>query len=356
MQTGLQVSCLCWATSTRGPVRISCAVLPEKLLRTPAAAAVARAGARRRVSILIEAACNRTLPNIVLGCTTMWLCAHPCIAAWRKNEGCHVYETLERSVGRKRPSHSHLQSFQSLLIAMQQSIDGVSPQKAAGDEGARVGGLSQAPAALMAPTQYCAILSQPREAAREQGACVDLLTMTLCAAFRGGRYEQAFERYSAALEEGEEPVPTLCNRSLTALKLGRHPAAGSTAASVCSSASHATWPPPPHHWPLAGRPEEALQDAEAALQLLARARARAGAGAGAGQLAKAVHRKAEALAALGQLLEAVRAYRQGLAECPGSLEMHAGLRLAAEELPVSWLAKVGWRDIWRRFCHALFIP
>ena len=80
-----------------------------------------------------------------------------------------------------------------------------------------------------------------------------------------------------------------------------------------------------------------MQDAQAALQQLAQG----GAPPAPGQLAKAVHRKAEALAAMGQLLEAVRAYRQGLTECPGSPEMHAGLRLAAEELPVSWLAKVG---------------
>ena len=71
------------------------------------------------------------------------------------------------------------------------------------------------------------------------------MTMTLCAAFREGRYEEALARYSAALEEGAEPVPTLCNRSLTALKLGRHPAAYLQRAlplPMCSCASQATRP------------------------------------------------------------------------------------------------------------------
>lgn len=59
------------------------------------------------------------------------------------------------------------------------------------------------------------------------------------------------------------------------------------------------------------------------------------------QRAKAFHRKAEALMALGRLLDGIRAYRQGLAACGGSPELHAALRLAAEHLPVPWLAKVG---------------
>lgn len=60
-----------------------------------------------------------------------------------------------------------------------------------------------------------------------------------------------------------------------------------------------------------------------------------------GRIAKAVHRKAEALAAMGRLIDCLQAYRQGLVVCPGCPELHAALRLAVEELPVPWLAKVG---------------
>jgi tetratricopeptide (TPR) repeat protein len=84
----------------------------------------------------------------------------------------------------------------------------------------------------------------------------------------------------------------------------------------------------------AGRLEESLEDAEAALQLL-----QGSAKPAAAQLlAKAAHRKAEALLALGDVVEAVRAYRRGLAAAPGHPELHAALRLAAEDLPVPWLA------------------
>ncbi|PSC70912.1 Tetratricopeptide repeat [Micractinium conductrix] len=132
------------------------------------------------------------------------------------------------------------------------------------------------------------------------------------AAFRAGELERALEHYSAALEGDPLHVPTLCNRSLTALKLGL--------------------------------PEAALQDAEAALHALAPGSFSLGYGLQQQhlqqqRLAKAVHRKAEALAALGQLLDAIRTYRQGLAACPGSAELHAALRMATEELPESWLAK-----------------
>ncbi|KAI3428659.1 hypothetical protein D9Q98_007482 [Chlorella vulgaris] len=122
-------------------------------------------------------------------------------------------------------------------------------------------------------------------------------------AFREGRYEEAYARYTAALEEDEAHAPTLSNRSLAALKLGR--------------------------------PEDALEDAEAALQMLSDSEE----APPASQLTKATHRKAEALLALGELLEAVRTYKQGLAACPGSPQLHAALRLAVEDLPIAWLAK-----------------
>lgn len=45
------------------------------------------------------------------------------------------------------------------------------------------------------------------------------------AAFKEGRLEEAVALYTEALEEGGPHVATLCNRSLAALKLGRHAAA-----------------------------------------------------------------------------------------------------------------------------------
>ncbi len=110
-----------------------------------------------------------------------------------------------------------------------------------------------------------------------------------------------------------------------------------------------------HVWTLpAGLPEAALQDAEAALQLLCEDAqldvqgAAAGGGGNvpsdsplAAQLAKAFHRKAEAQIALGRALDGIKTYRQGVAICGPRQELHAALRLAAEQLPVPWLAKVG---------------
>lgn len=97
----------------------------------------------------------------------------------------------------------------------------------------------------------------------------------------------------------------------------------------------------------AGRPDEALQSADRALQLLALTVA-AGDEACRPLLAKAHHRKAQALLGAGAVVAAVRVYRQGLdavaraGTCQqGIEELLAALRLTAEQLPPSWLAKVG---------------
>jgi hypothetical protein len=99
----------------------------------------------------------------------------------------------------------------------------------------------------------------------------------------------------------------------------------------------------PYEWrsPHAGRPEDALNAAEQALQLLAQQ-------AGQGdtscypQLAKAYHRKAQAWVGLGSIITAIRVYRQGLAACRGcEEELLAALRITTDLLPPSWLAKVG---------------
>lgn len=107
--------------------------------------------------------------------------------------------------------------------------------------------------------------------------------------------------------------------------------------------------------PHAGDPEAALQDAEAALQLLCEEAQGEDPGTAAcgsdvaadsplaAQLAKAFHRKAEALLALGRVLDGIKTYRQGVAVCGPRPELHAALRLASEQLPVPWLAKVCWR-------------
>ncbi|PRW44407.1 UBA TS-N domain-containing [Chlorella sorokiniana] len=139
-------------------------------------------------------------------------------------------------------------------------------------------------------------------------------------AFREGRFEDAMACYTAALKGDGEYAPTLCNRSLAALKLGH--------------------------------PEASLEDAEAALQLLLEEAQTDGPGAAASggsdvpsdgplaaQLTKAFHRKAEALLALGQVLDGIKTYRQAVAICGPRPELHAALRLAAEQLPVPWLAK-----------------
>jgi hypothetical protein len=108
MQMGLHVRCLCWATSTRVPVRSSCAVLPEKLLRTPAAVAVARAGARRRVSILPKLHVTGAPPSkngIQLKHNVLCHCLS--IASRRKNESRHGGRHLERVFGSKQPSFPH---------------------------------------------------------------------------------------------------------------------------------------------------------------------------------------------------------------------------------------------------------
>ena len=169
------------------------------------------------------------------------------------------------------------------------------------------------------------------------------LDSPLCAAFKEGRLDEAHAIYTAALEEHGPHVPTLCNRSLAALKLGGHRRRLPPCCCCCCRChcSHLLKLTPPQHAShlLAGRPNAALQDAEMALQELAEQ------GEGVppppAQLAKAFHRKAEALLGMGHLLDGIRAYRQGLVSCGGSPELHAALRLAAEELPVGWLAKVG---------------
>ncbi|KAL4428216.1 hypothetical protein ABPG75_002305 [Micractinium tetrahymenae] len=136
------------------------------------------------------------------------------------------------------------------------------------------------------------------------------------AAVQAGQLEQAVEHYSAALRAEPSHVPTLCNRSLAALKLGL--------------------------------PENALRDAEAALDALTLA---SGDSSAQTRLAKAVHRKAEALAAMGRLIDCLQAYRRGLAAWPGCPELHAALRLAVEDLPVPWLAKY-----WARHVEAAQAP
>eukprot|EP00887_Chlorella_sp_A99_P005594 scaffold1.g5594.t1 len=116
--------------------------------------------------------------------------------------------------------------------------------------------------------------------------------------------QDAFDRYSQAVEADPSNAAAWCNRSLAALKLGDA--------------------------------ERALADADAALQLLLVERAQE---APARLLARAFHRRAEALAAAGRLLDALRAYRQGLAACGGSAELAAALRVLAERLPPAWLAR-----------------
>lgn len=173
------------------------------------------------------------------------------------------------------------------------------------------------------------------------------------AAFREGRFEDAVACYTAALQEDGEHAPTLCNRSLAALKLGerrRWRQACRRSINPTTLAAHSSGCP---HHPRAGDPEAALQDAEAALQLLceeAQVEDPGTAACGgsdvpadsplAAQLAKAFHRKAEALLALERVLDGIKTYRQGVAVCGPRPELHAALRLAAEQLPVLWLAKV----------------
>ena len=102
-------------------------------------------------------------------------------------------------------------------------MEGSSQQKAAGDEGALRwwrGGLSFP---MMQPCGGCIARRPTARHCRQQMRGVDLLTMTPAAAFRAGRYEEAIERYSAALDGSGEQASTLCNRSLAALNLGRHP-------------------------------------------------------------------------------------------------------------------------------------
>lgn len=104
---------------------------------------------------------------------------------------------------------------------------------------------------------------------------------------------------------------------------------------------------------LAGEPQEALQAAEQALCLLGSPGAML---PGSGLLlAKALHRKAQALVALGSVVAAVRLCRQGLAACGACPEAQelllAALRLAADHLPPCYLAKVGLQAILKNCCR-----
>lgn len=91
----------------------------------------------------------------------------------------------------------------------------------------------------------------------------------------------------------------------------------------------------------AGQPQQALESAEAALRLLG-CPSEELEGECQPLLAKALHRKAQALVGLGAVVAAVRVYRQGLAVCTGHKEELLGaLRVTTDLLPCSWLAKVG---------------
>lgn len=104
-------------------------------------------------------------------------------------------------------------------ITMEREYDELLAWKAEGDAGKPCAQCR--PSRFLVSSEY-ASLQHAIEHADDGSDSPDTVDRSPSAAFRTGELEQAVEHYSAALRVDPCHVPTLCNRSLAALKLGRH--------------------------------------------------------------------------------------------------------------------------------------